>query len=211
MEEFNKTVRFVSFSDTDETSDLLTNANKKSGNFNLEFPNKIKCIKFIRMFNREMGLTDEHQVLLIVMDLIKNKSIWYKKPSFPSLCLRFSWGLTSFFLTGIQHDCCYYLGDLKKCCNGKPSRDGPGSEKVNHTLGLRKVVRNPNDLPSLPVIPPEVNGVSGMFWGFKYLQPQGVWKPMGLWIIPDSTQPRMVWCCPSRVLRLGGVFFLPPI
>ena len=28
---------------------------------------------------REMGLTDEHQVLLIVMDLIKNKSIWYKK------------------------------------------------------------------------------------------------------------------------------------
>ena len=29
---------------------------------------------------------------------------------------------------------------------------------------------------SLPVIPPEVNRVLGMFLGSKYLQKQGVWK-----------------------------------
>ena len=39
--------------------------------------------------------------------------------------------------------------------------------------------------PSLPVIPPQVRCLIGMFLGSKYLQTQGVWKPR-VWYLVGS-------------------------
>ena len=127
-----------------------------------------------------MGLTDEHQVLLIVMDLIKNKSIWYKKHQktfIPFNLLEIFMGFNIIFPDRDPTWLLLLLGRFANAAMANHHVIFPGSEKVNHTLGPRKVVRNPNDLPSLPVIPPEVWCLIGMFWGFKYLLTFGVWKP----------------------------------